>query len=82
MSGQPRTTAYITLLVGGNESYPAAQRGLTKSRWWRTAPGPADRPTDRQGLLNDRLKRSFWVQPDTTEQLGIRKSVLASQSVG
>lgn len=51
---------------------PAAQRELTKSRWWRTAPGPAG----WQGLLNDSLQCSFWAQLDTTEEPGTHKSML------
>lgn len=72
MSGQARTAAYITLLVGGNESHPCCPERANQIQMVEDSPGP----TDWQRLLNDSLKRSFWAQPDTAEQLGTHKSML------
>lgn len=73
MLGQPRITAYITLLVGGNETRPCCpERANQIQMVEEDSPGPAD----LQGLHNDSPKPSFPVQFDATEQLGTHRSLL------
>lgn len=72
MLGQPRITAYITLLVGGNETRPhCPERANQIQMVEEDSPNPAG----LQGLRGDSLNLSIPVQHDPTEWLGPRKSV-------
>lgn len=72
MLGQPRITAYITLLVGGNETRPhCPERANQIQMVEEDGPNPAG----LQGLHGDSLNLSIPVQLDPTERLGPRTSV-------
>lgn len=72
MLGQPRITAYITLLVGGNETRPhCPERANQIQMVEEDSPSPAG----LQGLHGDSLNLFLPVQLDPTERLGPCKSV-------
>lgn len=72
MLGQPRITAYITLLVGGNETRPhCPERANQIQMVEEDSPSPAG----LQGLHSDSFNLSIPMQLDPTEWLGPRKPV-------
>ena len=70
MLGQPRIAAYITLLVGGNETRPHCPERANQIQM-----AGEDSPSlnDLQGLHSDSPNLSVPVQLDPTERLGPRK---------
>lgn len=72
MLGQPRITAYITLLVGGNETRPHCPERANQIQMVKEdSPGPAD----WQGLHGDSPNLLIPMQLDPIEWLGLCKSV-------
>lgn len=72
MLGQPRITAYITLLVGGNETRPHCPERANQIQMVEED-GP--RPKDLPRLHSDSPTLSIPMQLDPTHRLGLRKSM-------
>lgn len=71
MLEQPRITAHITLLVGGNETRPHCPERANRIQM---AEEDSPVPADLQGLHSDSPELSFSMQLDATERLSTHKS--------